>query len=66
MVAGGVWVEYVTTLAGKTWSAPQVLPRSDGLLDNRPALVVPGDGPLLIVYNTDGRLRREVEMSPPS
>ena len=63
MVAGGVWVESVTTLQGKEWSAPQVLSRSDGLLDNRPALVAPDGGPLLIVYNTDGRLRREVELS---
>ena len=40
MVVGGVWVEYVTTLAGEAWTSPAVLPRSDGLLDNRPALVV--------------------------
>ena len=39
MVVGGVWVEHVTTLSGKTWDVPQALPRSDGLLDNRPALV---------------------------
>ncbi|MDR3637014.1 MAG: hypothetical protein P4L84_24635 [Isosphaeraceae bacterium] len=65
MVAGGVWVEYVTSLPGKPWSAPQPLPSSDGLLDNRPALIARGgDRPLLIVYNTDGRLRREVEFTP--
>jgi hypothetical protein len=64
MVVGGVWVEYVTTLLGKEWSVPQVLTRSDGLLDNRPALLAPSDGPPLIVYSTDGRLRREVEMNP--
>ena len=64
LVAGGVWVEHVTTLLGKTWTVPQALARSDGLLDNRPALVAPGDGPMLIVYNTDGRLRREVESTP--
>jgi hypothetical protein len=61
LVAGGVWVEHVTTLLGRTWSVPQALARSDGLLDNRPALVAPADAPVLIVYNTDGRLRREVE-----
>jgi hypothetical protein len=64
MVVGGVWLEYATTLLGKTWSAPQVLPRSDGLLDNRPALVAPAEGPALIVYNTDGRLTNEVEHTP--
>lgn len=65
MVAGGVWVEYVTSLAGKTWEPPQPLSASDGLLDNRPALVASsGDDPLLIVHNSDGRLRREVEFLP--
>lgn len=65
MVVGGVWVEYVTSLAGKAWSAPVPVPSSDGLLDNRPALVSRGaDRPLLVVYNTDGRLRREVEFTP--
>jgi hypothetical protein len=61
LVAGGVWVEHITTLLGRRWSVPQVLARSDGLLDNRPALVAPASSPLLIAYNTDGRLRREVE-----
>jgi hypothetical protein len=64
MVVGGVWIEHATSLAGATWSVPQPLPRSDGLLDNRPALVRPGDGPLLAVYNTDNRLHREVESTP--
>ncbi|WP_422923565.1 hypothetical protein [Singulisphaera sp. PoT] len=64
MVVGGVWLEYATSLAGKAWDPVQFLPRSDGLLDNRPALVVPSQGPALIVYSSDGRLRREVEFSP--
>jgi hypothetical protein len=64
MVVGGVWLEYITSLDGRAWAAPQVLPRSDGLLDSRPALVVPGDGAALIFYSTDGRLRREVEFTP--
>ena len=64
MVVGGVWVEYASSLAGRSWTIPLPLPRSDGLLDNRPALVVPGDGPVLAVYSTDRRLRREVEFTP--
>ena len=39
MVVGGVWVEYATSLVGDAWATPRPLPRSDGLLDNRPALV---------------------------
>ncbi|HWE40094.1 MAG TPA: hypothetical protein VG406_26315, partial [Isosphaeraceae bacterium] len=64
MVVGGVWTEYVTSLAGKTWTPPQPVSRSDGLLDNRPAIVVPREGPLLMFYATDGRLRREIEFNP--
>jgi hypothetical protein len=63
MVVGGVWTEYATALAGKSWEAPQPLPRSDGLLDNRPALVTRADGPALVFYNSDGRLRREAEFN---
>lgn len=64
MVVGGVWVEYATSLSGRAWDPPQPLPRSDGLLDNRPALVAPSSGPVLAFYSTDGRLRREVEPNP--
>ncbi len=63
MVVGGVWLEYATSLDGKSWSPPTVLPRSDGLLDNRPALAATPGGPLLAFYNTDRRLRREVEFT---
>jgi hypothetical protein len=63
-VVGGVWVEHATSLSGPSWSPPRPLTRSDGLLDNRPALVEPGRGPVLAFYSTDGRLRREVEMRP--
>ncbi len=64
MVVGGVWVEYATALEGESWSPPRLLPRSDGLLDNRPALVPTSAGPVLAFYSTDGRLRREVEHTP--
>ena len=64
MVVGGVWIEYVTSLGGPSWEPLRPLTRSDGLLDNRPALVAEGEGPLLVVYNSDGRLHREVELTP--
>ena len=64
MVVGGVWLEYATSLDGNSWTTPTVLPRSDGLLDNRPALAAIPGGPLLAFYNTDRRLRREVEFTP--
>jgi hypothetical protein len=63
IVVGAVWTSHATTLAGAAWSEPQPLSRSDGLLDNRPAMVQPREGPLLAFYSTDGRLRREVEFT---
>jgi len=53
---GGTWIGQVTTLDGAAWSPLQVLPRSDGMLDNRPALVAPANGPTLAVFDGDGRL----------
>jgi hypothetical protein len=64
LVVGGVWTEYITSLAGKSWTPPQPVTRSDGLLDNRPSIVVPPEGPPLMFYATDGRLRHEVEFTP--
>ena len=64
IVTGAVWTSHATSLSGSAWSPPQPLTRSDGLLDNRPALVQPAEGPVLAFYSTDGRLRREVEMNP--
>jgi hypothetical protein len=52
---GGVWMSQVTSLSGAQWAEPALLAGSDGMLDNRPALVTAGDGPLLIFYNGDGR-----------
>jgi hypothetical protein len=64
MTVGGVWVEYATCLAGRTWTPPQPLPRSDGLLDNRPAAVATPAGAILVFFNTDNRMHREVERTP--
>ncbi len=65
MVVGGVWIEQITSLTGKAWAPIQPLSSSDGLLDNRPALVTSrDDGPLLVFYGSDGRLRREMEYAP--
>jgi hypothetical protein len=64
MVVGGVWTEYVTSLSARAWTPPQPVTRSDGLLDNRPAIVFPIQGPPLLFYATDGRLRHEVEFTP--
>lgn len=54
--AGTSWLSYFTICQGDRWSAPMLLPLSDGLLDSRPALVPAGpEGILYIVHASDGR-----------
>lgn len=57
---GSVWCEYVTHLSGEAWSTAAFIPRSNDVLDNRPALVASNDG-LLAFFAGDGR----GEMNPP-
>jgi hypothetical protein len=58
---GGAWISQVTSLSGQAWDPPQVVARSDGMLDNRPALVAGNDSPVFLVYDGDNRLRRDGE-----
>ena len=52
---GTVWFEHAARFDGSTWEGPVYLGRSDGLLDQRPAMAVTGAGKLLIVGATDHR-----------
>lgn len=52
---GTVWTEYITSYAGKEWMEPVYLAHSDAVLDNRPAVVSPKPGELMIVAAADGR-----------
>ena len=56
---GGTWIGQVASLDGDSWTTPQVLPRSDGALDNRASLLASPNGPVLAVYAGDGRLGPE-------
>jgi hypothetical protein len=59
---GSVWCEYVTRLDADGWSPAAWVPRSNNVLDNRPALArAGGDGAVMLVYSGDGR----GEMNPP-
>src|SRR5439155_12065621 len=51
---GSVWCEYVTRLSAGGWTWAAWLPRSNNVLDNRPAVLASGDG-LTVVYSGDGR-----------
>ncbi len=52
---GSVWFEHMVYFDGHNWMGPIFLPRTDGLLDNRPALVAPQPGRLLVVSAMDHR-----------
>jgi hypothetical protein len=52
---GSVWFEHVVYFDGHNWVGPVFLPRTDGLLDSRPALVALEPAHLLAVSAMDHR-----------
>jgi hypothetical protein len=52
---GSVWFEFLSKLDGDTWEPAQWIPRSNNILDNRPALAETPDGQLKIILSGDGR-----------
>ena len=57
VAVGSIWCEYVTHLSGDAWSTASWIPRSNDVLDNRPALVASDEG-LLAFFAGDGRGER--------
>ncbi|HIE52538.1 MAG TPA: hypothetical protein EYP85_12335 [Armatimonadetes bacterium] len=55
--AGEVWVSYATYYQGDHWADPILVPNSENLLDNRPALVPLRGAGLLALYSSDARTR---------
>ncbi len=49
---------------GKEWTKPQMLSNSDGILDNRPAIVPHGPSGALAIYSSDWRLRGANNLVP--
>jgi hypothetical protein len=54
---GELWASYATAFDGTRWSAPQAVPGSDYVIDNRPALAAVEGLGLVAVVTSDGRLR---------
>jgi hypothetical protein len=52
---GSIWHEEVVYYDGAAWSVPALVPNTDALLDNRPALVPLASSDLLIVSAADHR-----------
>ncbi len=55
---GTTWFEHLTCYNGSQWTRNIVCPRTDNILDNRPALVPSPSGGLLLVASADGRHAR--------
>ncbi|NOZ22400.1 MAG: hypothetical protein GXP25_15070 [Planctomycetes bacterium] len=52
---GTVFWSFLTRYDGKGWQSPILLPDSDNILDNRPALIPLPDGNLLVIGSSDER-----------
>ncbi|MCX7827509.1 MAG: hypothetical protein N2689_18425, partial [Verrucomicrobiae bacterium] len=52
---GPVFCEFVTRMDGEAWLPPIWVPRSDNILDNRPAWAALPNGDMLLAYSGDGR-----------
>jgi hypothetical protein len=57
---GSVWNNYATYYDGKNWIGPIILPHSDNLIYNFPAVAAHPQGGLLIAHSTDHRQDRHV------
>ena len=54
---GTVWTEHAVSFDGARWTQPIFLTHSDNVLDNRPAVVSPRAGELMVLGSSDGRRR---------
>jgi hypothetical protein len=58
---GSVWFNWATYLDGDKWVGPILVPHSDNLLYNTPAVVPMKDGGLLIAHSSDHRQDRHIQ-----
>jgi hypothetical protein len=61
---GSVWVDYAASYDGEKWTGPTILPHSDNLLYNSPALAAHPDGGFLVAHSSDHRQDRHVARGP--
>jgi hypothetical protein len=52
---GSTWLSCVTTYDGDAWTPAQIVPDSDAVLDNRPAIVPASNGQVALIHASDGR-----------
>ena len=59
---GSVWQTYIAFYDGRKWVGPTILPHSDNLNYNLPAVSSHPSGGLLIAHSTDHRLNRHITL----
>lgn len=57
---GSVWMNYVLYYDGANWVGPALLPHSDNLLYNLPAVAAHPEGGLVVAHSTDHRQDRHI------
>ncbi|MBM3853497.1 MAG: hypothetical protein FJ399_10110 [Verrucomicrobia bacterium] len=57
---GTVWVDYAAYYEGDRWTGPTILPHSDNLLYNSPAVAAHPDGGFLVAHSSDHRQSRHI------
>lgn len=55
---GSVWVDYAASYEGDRWTGPTILPHSDNLLYNAPAVAAHPAGGFLVAHSSDHRQDR--------
>jgi hypothetical protein len=58
---GSVWFNWATYYDGQSWVGPILVPHSDNLLYNVPAVVALNDGSLLLTHSSDHRHDRTLQ-----
>ncbi|MES2695058.1 MAG: hypothetical protein V4773_16415 [Verrucomicrobiota bacterium] len=61
---GGVWTNYAAVYENKTWTGPTILPHSDNLLYNTPAVAAHPAGGFIVAHSSDHRQDRSVTRGP--
>lgn len=61
---GGVWMNYAAVYEGDRWTGPTILPHSDNLLYNSPAVAAHPSGGFIVAHSSDHRQDRHVSRAP--
>lgn len=58
---GSVWIDYAASYDGGKWTGPTILPHSDNLLYNSPAVAAHPAGGFVVAHSTDHRQDRHLD-----